>query len=126
MVGLGFEPNGGSGGPSDVTGSPGDVVTVSSETPERPDWVFQGWNTECDGSGTSHAAGDQVTLPSSGTLELCAQWAPLLPATPGNESLADSGSENVPPVSLALFGLSLAAALYSINQWRRIRPGIAV
>ena len=126
VVGLGFETNGGSGGPSDVTGSPGDVVTVSSETPARPDWVFQGWNTQCDGSGTSHAAGDQVTLPSSGTLELCAQWAPLLGATPDNVSLASSGSENVPPLSLALFGLSLAAALYSINQWRKIRLGLAL
>ena len=125
VVGLGFEPNGGSGGPSDETGSPGDVVTVPSETPTRPDWVFQGWNMQCDGSGTSHAAGDQLTLPSSGTLELCAQWAPLLAATPGDTSLASTGSENLPPLSLALFGFSLAAALYSISQCRKIRLGIA-
>ena len=94
-----------------------------TETPTRPDWVFQGWNTQCDGSGTSHAAGGQVTLPSSGMLELCAQWAPLLAATPGNESLADSGSENIPPLSVSLFGMSIAAALYSVNQWRRLRLG---
>ena len=124
VAGLAFEPNGGSGGPSDSTGSPGDVVTIPSETPTRPDWVFQGWNTECDGSGASHAAGGQVTLPSSGTLEICAQWAPLLAATPGNDSLANSGSENIPPLSVSLFGMSIALALYSVNQWRRLRLGV--
>ena len=124
VAGLAFEPNGGSGGPSDSTGSPGDVVTIPSETPTQPDWVFQGWNTECDGSGASHAAGGQVTLPSSGTLEICAQWAPLLAATPGNDSLANSGSENIPPLSVSLFGMSIALALYSVNQWRRLRLGV--
>ncbi|NBS29748.1 MAG: hypothetical protein EBS76_04365 [Actinobacteria bacterium] len=124
VSGLSFEPNGGSGEPGDITGSPGEVVTISSETPVRPDYVFQNWNTECDGSGVSHDAGSQITLLSSGTLELCAQWAPLLAATPGTESLASTGSEKIPPLSVSLFGMSIAAALYSVNQWRRLRLGV--
>jgi uncharacterized repeat protein (TIGR02543 family) len=41
--------------------------------------VFGGWNTAADGSGTSYPAGSEYTMPSSGNVDLYAQW--INPAT---------------------------------------------
>ena len=49
---------------------------------ERAGWEFTGWNTAADGSGTSYAVGDTVTLTeaevaSGKTVKLYAQWREL-------------------------------------------------
>lgn len=73
------KPTGASG---DVSGVPsaqskanGIVLTLTSATPTLADYVFTGWNTEDDGTGTSYAPGDSYT--GNATLDLYAQWEPL-------------------------------------------------
>jgi uncharacterized repeat protein (TIGR02543 family) len=42
-------------------------------------YIFGGWNTLANGTGTSYPAGSQYTMPGSGTVNLYAQW--INPAT---------------------------------------------
>lgn len=41
----------------------------------RTGYVFSGWNTNADGTGTSYAAGDEISMENN--VELYAQWTPL-------------------------------------------------
>jgi len=93
VVGLTYDPQGGSGEPGDQIGGAAENVTVSTTEPTRPGYTFTGWNTEADGSGTSYSGDDSYTLPDTGTDTLYAQWLPnpsnaLLPST-GNSSTAE-------------------------------------
>jgi uncharacterized repeat protein (TIGR02543 family) len=76
-VTLTYDLQGGTGQPDDQTGDPESDVTVSSTVPTRDGYTFDGWNTEADGSGDNYLGGDIVTLPSSGTDTLYAQWTPV-------------------------------------------------
>ena len=69
-----YNANGGSGAPSGANYNYGQSVTVSSTTPSRAGYTFTGWNTRCDGSGTSYAAADAFTMGAT-SVELCAQWS---------------------------------------------------
>jgi uncharacterized repeat protein (TIGR02543 family) len=40
----------------------------------RTGFTFGGWNTLANGSGTSYIANSEITMPSSGTVDLYAQW----------------------------------------------------
>ena len=61
--------------PSD-TGSyaAGDTVSISSTTPARAGYTFDGWNTAADGSGDSYAPGGSLTMGTS-NITLYAQWS---------------------------------------------------
>ena len=50
----------------------GTTATVSGTVPTREGYVFTGWNTAANGSGTSYKAKDQITMNSNVTLY--AQW----------------------------------------------------
>ena len=59
--------------------TPGKSVLIGSDknsteikTPSRDGYVFQGWNTEADGTGTDYAAGGYIRMTSN--LTLYAQW----------------------------------------------------
>jgi uncharacterized repeat protein (TIGR02543 family) len=39
--------------------------------------VFAGWNTLANGTGTSYPVGSNITMPSSGNVDLYAQWIPV-------------------------------------------------
>lgn len=57
--------------PSNTSGTDpwdGWVTTVSSNTPTRTGYTFNGYNTAADGSGTDYAAGASITLTSDVTL----------------------------------------------------------
>jgi uncharacterized repeat protein (TIGR02543 family) len=69
-----YNANGGSGAPSGANYNYGQSVTVSSTTPTRAGYTFTGWNTRCDGTGTSYAAADAFTMGAT-SVELCAQWS---------------------------------------------------
>ena len=90
-------------GPS--TDSTSETITVSPEVgsesdlePTRTDFVFLGWNTEADGSGTSYSVGDDFILSSEagGTDTLYAQWGPVVPPTVEFEE--QGGTEVTDPV----------------------------
>ncbi|MDC7218730.1 MAG: InlB B-repeat-containing protein [Spirochaetales bacterium] len=73
---LTYDGNGATGGsvPVDPTNySSSDIVEImSAGTLIRDDYVFLGWNTASDGSGTSFKEGDTIYLSGNGTLY--AEW----------------------------------------------------
>lgn len=58
--------------PSSQTKIYGQNLTLSSQTPIRTDYVFNGWNTKSDGTGTNYAAG--ATYTGNAALALYAKW----------------------------------------------------
>ena len=73
---VNFAPNGGEGSmPPQVSSSP---TTLSVNTFTRASYVWVGWNTMANGTGTEFANGSTFSFTSSATL--FAQWAP--PAAP--------------------------------------------
>lgn len=72
-VQIAVSANGGSGSASTLSGFVGSTVTLpSASTLLRSGYTFSSWNTATDGSGTSYAPGQSVTLSTS--LTLYAQW----------------------------------------------------
>ncbi|MDD3148945.1 MAG: InlB B-repeat-containing protein, partial [Candidatus Riflebacteria bacterium] len=57
-----------------TTYNAGDVVTLlDSGSLAREGYVFAGWNTSADGTGTTYAAGTKINMPAEG-LKLYARW----------------------------------------------------
>ena len=48
------------------------VLTATAADISKADWVFTGWNTEANGSGTAHMPGDIITITDN--INLYAQW----------------------------------------------------
>ncbi len=75
---ISYNANGGEGGPSsNYTG--GTTATVSNDVPARENYIFQGWNTQEDGSGESYSGEDIYTFEADNgnggcTVILYAQW----------------------------------------------------
>jgi len=69
-----YDLAGGTGGPADSAEVPGTTVVIPATQPTKSGDVFQSWNTETDGSGTSYQPGDSFTMPSA-TVVLHAQWS---------------------------------------------------
>ena len=84
-----YDENGGSGTvPADQYTLSGDSVTVADGSAlSNGDRIFDGWNTEANGSGDPYAAGDSLTLNQNETLY--AQWA--MPPLAGDVSITLSG-----------------------------------
>lgn len=72
---VSFNANGGSGAPSAQTKWYGEALALSSTTPTRTGYTFNGWNTKADGSGTNYAAGGNYT--GNAALTLYAKWTPI-------------------------------------------------
>ncbi|MBO5365230.1 MAG: VWA domain-containing protein, partial [Peptococcaceae bacterium] len=77
---LAYVANGGTGSMDPTEGYVGSAVTVSQNSFTRDKYIFVGWNTAADGSGTAYASGADYTL-TSGDDVLYAQWEPLKPIT---------------------------------------------
>ena len=68
-----FNANGGSGTvPSAISTYVGVANTIPSNSLTRTGYIFNGWNTASDGSGTAYATGSTIT--PSGNVTLYAQW----------------------------------------------------
>ena len=67
-----FDANGGAGSMDVLTADLGTTVTLPASTFTRDGYVFAGWNTAVDGTGTAIVNGGQLTLGSDATLY--AQW----------------------------------------------------
>ena len=72
-----------SGSVPGVTTAKGDgantTLATNSGALGKANYVFDGWNTAANGTGTSYAAG-ATNFPSPGNTTLYAQWKPVLPA----------------------------------------------
>ena len=69
---ISYDANGGSGAPSAQTKDGGIDLNLSGIAPTRAGYLFKGWNTEADGSGTSYASG--ATFTGNADTTLYAQW----------------------------------------------------
>lgn len=97
-----YLPNGGTGSHVDANLAAGTEYTVRSNGSidvTRPGYLFTGWNTTADGSGTAYFPGDQITIQRD--LTLYAQWE----AEPVNSyivtyhrNINPSASYQAPPV----------------------------
>lgn len=71
-----YRANGGEGEMESQTGYHGKSITLNKNVFTNEDYIFTGWNTQRDGSGTSYKDGQSVTNTSESTTQLIlyAQW----------------------------------------------------
>ena len=98
-----FNKNGGDTEANPQTKSvtyPATTVGSLPTPPKRTGWIFNGWNTQTDGSGTVFSASTIVT----GSISVYAQWIALdmawIPAGTFQMDGTDSGGVGVRPVTL--------------------------
>ena len=91
-----FSANGGNGAVGTVSALSGETLSLpSAASITRPGYVFTGWNSVADGSGTAFNSTSTVNL--TGPMTLYAQWRQLPPATIAFAMNGAHGS--VPPIS---------------------------
>ena len=67
-----FDANGGTGTMAPQTFTTGVAQALTANSFTRTDYVFSGWNTSADGSGTSYSDGQSISI--SANMTLYAQW----------------------------------------------------
>jgi uncharacterized repeat protein (TIGR02543 family) len=72
-----FDSNGGTGRMTSVSNQASSALPANSFV--KLGFVFNGWNTKADGTGTSFA--DKGTYPFASNVTLYAQWVPVKPVT---------------------------------------------
>lgn len=95
-----FDANGGTGSMSPQTASV--PTNLTSNTFTRSGFVFAGWNTLANGSGTAYANG--ASFPFSANATLYAQWTP-------------SGSPTLTATALTAFGNQCIGGSYGPNAF---------
>ena len=70
-----YYDNNGTGSPAAGSKTHGVTFTLSSTTPTRTNYIFAGWNTSADGTGTNYSAGGSYT--TNAALDLYAKWTYL-------------------------------------------------
>ena len=70
-----YDANGGTEGPENQKKKWNVDTVISSKKPTQKGYVFEGWNTEADGSGDDYFPGDDYT--ENENLTLYAQWMPI-------------------------------------------------
>ena len=77
---IAFEPNGGTGNMDDLTVVAGSSTTLTGNKFSRSGYVFTGWNTAKDGTGTDYR--NKASIVPSGNLTLYAQWHAIVTPKP--------------------------------------------
>jgi len=72
---VSYNANGGSGAPTAQKKAQDVTLKLSTTTPTRTGYTFNGWNTNNSGTGTNYAAGANYTANASVTLY--AKWNPI-------------------------------------------------
>lgn len=96
------------GSDKELYGNYNEVVKLSF-VPTKEEFVFAGWNTESDGSGTTYKTGDSITVTDD--LKLYAQWTEA-PSDESSENFLDG--EIVPGVKNLYLIAGVAIALVAI------------
>lgn len=94
-----YDANGGSGSQTDSDNPyfADETVTVLDEgTMEREGYLFDGWNTEADGSGTAYEADDTFTMPQA-DVTLYAQWLEIIDVEESEPPLAPAPALSLTP-----------------------------
>lgn len=103
-----FDANGGSG--SMAAQSSANAQALSSNTLSRSGYVFSGWNSQANGSGTAYA--DAASYAFTADVTLYAQWAPATLPVAGLDSsavrISGISAKQVLPsaTSISLFGFN--------------------
>ncbi len=87
---VSYNANGGSGAPSSQTKTKGVTLTLSSTTPTRSGYTFQGWSTSSTATSPTYYAGGSYTANASATLY--AVWSQNAPTTYTVSYNANGGS----------------------------------
>lgn len=90
-----------------ATAEYGSGVTLPSTEPTKSGYIFKGWNTKEDGSGTNYKAGSVYTIGASDS-KLYAQWE--LSVTNAIDSLGNEGKSML-YVTVALIAIAIAIGL---------------
>lgn len=98
---LTYEPNDAGGPPAQWIPFPqqvpeGQIISLPDAIPTREGYLFTGWNTQPDGSGTSYQPGEAFG-PIFSDADLYAQWIPLTP--PGYTLTYCGNDAGGPPAS---------------------------
>lgn len=93
-----YNPNGGTGAPSNQTKTFWDTLTLSSDKPSRRGYVFKDWNTKQDGMGTVFNPGAEYK--TNEAMTLYAQWTPAVPAVGDIADKTYLGTEITPDLEI--------------------------
>ena len=123
---LTYDTNGGSTAPTDATAyGYQQTATVSSTLPIKAGYIFLGWNTAQNGSGTNYAGGNTLVMLTSNVI-LYAQWTANSYRLTYN---ANGGSgapsfENRVVASVAALSATLPTRTgYTFNGWNTAADG---
>ena len=120
---IAYDSNGGAGSTASSTVLYTDDATISASSFTRSGYLFVGWNTEADGSGTSYAAGDSVTaltMVNGDTVTLYAQWVEAVTVTvvtSAGGSSATYATVEVPTGSVLTTSGSTVTVTYGGETW---------
>ena len=122
---VSYNANSASGGSVPVDGNSynnGDTAVVLGNTGNlvRSGYVFAGWNTAVNGSGTTYTASDSFTVASSTTLY--AEWSPLATFTLSYSAgvggtLTGDASQSVLPGDSGTTVTAVPDTGYTFDQW---------
>ena len=111
-----FDSNGGAGSMSDQTVNEFEPTALQANTFTREGFVFEGWNTQADGTGEYYADGATVTLLDD--LTLYAQWNQLFNITVvqvNHGSISASASQAFEETEIVL--TATTDPCYALTQW---------
>ena len=94
---LTFNANGGEGNSYTQSATANESVALSPNRFTRDSYIFTGWNTKADGTGTSYA--DEANVTPSGDLTLFAQWKRPNSGTCGDDLTWSLDSDGVLSIS---------------------------
>lgn len=100
---VSYNANGGSGAPSAQTKWHAETLALSTTIPTRTNYVFKGWNTKADGTGTAYASGASYT--ANAAVTLYAQWYP-----PYTISYNANGGSGAPSAQTKIHNTTLTLA----------------
>ena len=129
---ISYDGNGNTGGtePADTTAVGSAAITTlatNSGTLVKNGFVFGGWNTTTDGSGTSYAAG-LTTYASTGSRTLYAQWNSVIAYsgngnTSGTAPASTTATKTTAGTTLATNSGSLAKTGFTFGGWNTAADG---
>ena len=111
-----FNQNGGTGSMVDQTVNEFEPTTLEANTFTREGFVFEGWNTQADGTGEYYADGATVRLLDD--LELYAQWNQLFSITlaaVNHGSISASATQAFAETEIVL--TATPDPCYALSQW---------
>lgn len=111
-----FDANGGKGSMSSQAMTYDQSVRLTTSTFTKDGYVFNGWNTKKDGSGTSYIDGQSVrNILTEGKITLYAQWITNAEANKKKDKVIDTSDTSNPYIwtTTLLISLALATLIYS-------------